>query len=156
MTLTELRKYLIETAVRRYNEQFLTNHKPEEFDIVTIQHKRYKYAFEIFTIRDDDSLRLRMYLEPSVSTQVGLYRILEHANGWTGNGDEVYVTYGTIGSDAFTFRNNLVRRVIDFSPKSIDSLFILLMEDDQPFILEQGNSEYLHMEEATAGGLYPN
>ena len=102
MTLTELRTYLIELAIKTYNNQYFLDRKYEDFDIVTINHKNFKYAFEVFAKAKEDPLKFRMYLDSDLNTQLGLYKIFEHANGWVGNGDEVYVAIGTLSKDIYS------------------------------------------------------
>ena len=102
MTLTELRTYLIELAIKTYNNQYLLDRKYEDFDIITISHKNFKYAFEVFAKAKEDPLKFRMYLDSDLNTQLGLYKIFEHANGWVGNGDEVYVAIGTLSKDIYS------------------------------------------------------
>lgn len=102
MTLTELRTYLIELAIKTYNNQYFLDRKYEDFDIVTISHKNFKYAFEVFAKAKEDPLKFRMYLDSDLNTQLGLYKIFEHANGWVGNGDEVYVAIGTLSKDIYS------------------------------------------------------
>lgn len=102
MTLTELRSHLIELAIKTYNNQYFLNRKYEDFDIVTINHKNFKYAFEVFAKAEEDPLKFRMYLDSNLNTQLGLYKIFEHANGWVGNGDEVYVAIGTLSKDIYS------------------------------------------------------
>lgn len=153
MNLKETKEFLIGLALRGYNEQFQTKYKTSDFDVVSIRHKLYKYSFEVFTKRDDDSLRLRMYLEPGAKTSIGLFRMYEHEQGWIGTGDEVFVTYGNLGSDFFAYCNNSIRRLVDLSSTDYQNMAVALLEDGTPLLLE--DNSYLHLEIATAGGLYP-
>ena len=151
--LEKTKRLLIELALGRYNEQFQTKYVPEDFDIVTIEHVQYEYAFEIFTIKDNDSFRLRLYLKPSLYTNISLFRLYEQNSGWIGNGDEVYVSYGTIGDEFFAATNNAVKRLIKFGSASTEKLAILLCENGLPLVLE--DNSYIYLEQAVAGGLYP-
>lgn len=149
------REFLIKATLRAFNEQYHRDYKYEDFDIVSIHHTYYKYAYEVYTIRDDDNVRLRLYFSLGPVTRIGRFKLHEATQTHLGNGDEIYASYGVIGDDFFAYSHSIgkITRDVNFLPADFEQMAVVKLESGFPLLLEDGS--YLHLEIATAGGLYP-
>lgn len=91
-------QYLINLAVEKYNLELKENKDPSDFNIRPIPlNIRTNLACEVFTKREDDFLRLRLYLVFSDITQLIPYKVeVDRSDSISDLTDEVYVTTGDI------------------------------------------------------------
>jgi hypothetical protein len=95
------KQFIIQLAVDQFNAQYNRSMLHTDFDARSIEPNQFSIlAYEVFTVRLDDYVRLRMYLEYGPYDNLGPYRL--EVDGSTGGvgvlGDEVYVTSGQVDS----------------------------------------------------------
>lgn len=156
--MEELKRYLIELALRTYNLQFKAKYKVEDFDISIISHDYSTYAFNIYTKDLNDFFRLNTYYTVGRYTMLGNFRLQEIKYNHTGNNDEVFVAHGYLGDDFFTIYKNDVRRMIAWENSRYRLLGIYLLENGEPLLYEDitADNGYVFMEEALEDGYMPN
>lgn len=89
--------FIISMALDKYNSQFGTKFQAKNFEIFSIDPNiYYEKAYEIYSTRVDDYLRLRVYFNISDKDFLGPYRLEVTGPAQTaGLGDEVFVAIGT-------------------------------------------------------------
>lgn len=133
------REFLIEFGIQQFNTQFNTRLERGGCDLKSIA-KRYgaDYSYEIFTLRGDDHLRIRLHLTTGVTDNIQPFRLeVDGSPDGAGNGsDEVFVTSGTI--DNFYRDSGMYK----FDSINVDEtrLNVLLTEDNQAVLLENGET----------------
>ena len=92
------RRFLIQLAVYAFNQQYNRDLKVHDCDIKSIPPNQFStIAYEVFTVRLDDYVRLRLYLEYGDYDNLGRYRLeVDGTDGLGILGDEVYVTSGFV------------------------------------------------------------
>lgn len=121
-------------AVTRYNEQFGTKFNPADFDVFSIQPAYSNtHGYEIYTERNDDSLRLHLYFNIGQKDDFMPYRLENDLQDIKGElGDEVFVTIGLVDRYYIESRQAL----FGWIDRSFDELPILLQENGEPLLTE--------------------
>ena len=90
--------FLTRMALQAYNTQFGRNIRPEDCTIRSIKpHYSRTLGYEISTKRQDDFLRIKVFLDIGRGDQVHQYRVENDAIVREGNlEDEVFVAVGTV------------------------------------------------------------
>jgi len=137
------REFLISLAINRFNLQFNRTFQISDFDVKSIQ-PAYKCSrgYEVYSVRFDDFLRLRVYFNFGNGTSLGPYRLetdITHAVGVLG--DEVFVSFGEIDSD---FKNLDIFKFQD-SDIDVTRYQILIAENNEAILTEDG--EYILLED---------
>ena len=129
--------YIKELTLKFFNSQFNRQLRPVDFSITCIAKKQdYFLAFEVFTLRTDDFLRMRVYLQMGSSDNLQPFK-LEVSSPYYNNSaeDEVWITLGSLDvyhlESGFLKENNLLK-----CPGIIDN--ILLLEDGTGILTEDG------------------
>lgn len=138
--LTE-EQFLIQFAVKKYNEQFKKSFDPSVFEVRSIP-VRYgcESSYEVSTSRLDDNLRLHIHIRFEGTDGLKPYRLevdsilsqLPNSEGTLN--DEVFVALGTI--DRY-YKNNGIYRFRPIGETQNQGNFLLL-ENGQPILLEDG------------------
>lgn len=130
-------------ALRFFGVQFNKQLNPADFAIICVPKKAdYPLAFEIFTTRIDDFLRLRVYLQITSSDNFQPFK-LEVTTPYVNNSpeDEVWVTLGSL--DKYHIESGYLKEDgLYRCPDMVDN--ILLMEDGNAILAEDGS--YILME----------
>lgn len=90
--------FIIQLALSSFNNQYNRNILITDCDAKSILPNQYStIAYEVFSVRLDDYVRLRMYLDFGTTDNLGRYRLeVDGSEGVGILGDEVYVTTGFI------------------------------------------------------------
>jgi hypothetical protein len=135
--------FLITLAVNAFNEQYQKSFTPSDFCIFSITPAPgFDLGYEVVTIRDGDSVRLRIYLILGRFDTLSPYRIEVNYPSHTAQlGDEVYVALGEI--DKFYQDSGLYK----FHTINTCGLMLNLLTDEtgDPFVDESG--EYFVIED---------
>lgn len=129
------KQFLITMAIRRYNEQYGRDIRPEDCDVRSIPtRQRYDRSYEIRTNRGDDFVQIHIHIEFGDIDALRPYRLETEGHGLGNLEDEVFVATGKI--DRY-YKN---QGVYKFRPLEYDDylLNILLMEDGTPLLMESG------------------
>lgn len=136
--------FLVRFAVRKFNEQFNKKFDYTHFAVKQIDKgTRHHQAYELFTVRQDDYLRLRIYIRFDRFDELKNYRIELEENLYnpTGNEDEVHVAEGTI---AKSWIDNGIYRFRDMTEVNVPGDFIL---DENMFQLMTEDGELISLED---------
>jgi hypothetical protein len=143
----DVKRFIVELAVSAYNMQYKTKFNYNDFDVYTIPvNPNSRCAFEIYTTRFDDNLRLRLYANFGVISYVGKYTLKEDKDGHPGSGDELFVADAMIDNEFFYLNNNQIRQSGCSMTVDVNRLDILLQENGSPLLLE--DNDYILLEEA--------
>lgn len=136
------KQFIIQFALQRFNKQYKRKLKLKDFDAKSIPPNRFsQLAYEIFSVRLDDYVRLRLYLNFHRYDNVGPYRLeVDGTEGVGVLGDEVYVCHGTI--DRFYVESGTYKFAV--LEQDITLWNLLLTEDGDGLITEDG--EYILLE----------
>lgn len=131
------KQFIIQFALHRFNRQYNRKLKLQDFDAKSITPNRHsQLAYEIFSVRLDDYVRLRMYLSYHRYDQIGPYRLEVDGSLGTGVlGDEVYVCQGTI--DRFYIESGTYKFAV--LEEDITLWNLTLSEDGDGLITEGGD-----------------
>jgi len=139
MSLKNNDKSFIERlAVDEFNRQYNRDLTPEEVDTRSIEAGEYAdVGYEIFTIAEGDSLRLRIRLTiDNDEAYIGKYR-LETAttDPLTGHKDHVYTALGKLD------QHYVWTDLLNLKPLTLhdDLEFVILLENNDPLLTESGN-----------------
>ena len=145
--MDEEKLYIANLAVMKYNEQYGFNYDYRNFEVVSIPpNTNTDFAFEIYTRRFDDYLRLRVYFTIGNYFFISPYRIYDQPNTNTGIGDEIFVT-DSVADDVFlSLTNNLIRQSSPNLTEDASLLPIIIQEENGlPILMESG--DYILREE---------
>lgn len=137
------REFLIQLAVNTFNAQYGKHIEAINCDIKSITPNLFStLAYEVYTVRMDDFVRLRMYLEFNNYDDLGRYRLeVDGSSGVGILGDEVYVASGYV--DSYYRDSGLYK--FGWLDVDIATWGILLAEDDVVLITED-IGDYLILE----------
>jgi hypothetical protein len=127
-------------ALTLFNNQFNRNLRVTDFDMICIAKKAdYPIAFEAYTTRADDFLRLRIYLKIGKADNLLPFKLEVNAPYHNATSeDEVWVTLGTL--DVYHLESGYLKEQFLYDcPEQMMSL--ILAEDGTPILGENG--EYL-------------
>lgn len=129
-------EFLINLAVSEYNDQYGAAFKPKDFDIKSLRPSvNFDKGYEIYTVRTDDFLRLRMYFAFGNRTDFGPFKLEVDGKKFVAElGDEVFVTLGSV-EDYYKNEGIYKFRWIGENP---GGLFILADQDKAPIVLANG------------------
>ncbi len=136
------KQFIIQFALQKFNEQYQRSIKVEDCDARSIQPNRFSVqAYEIFSVRLDDFLRLRLYINLSKVDKLGRYRLeVDGSEGVNRLGDEVYVATGTL--DRYYYESGLYK--FPWLDEDVTLWNLSLSEEGVGLITEQG--EYIVLE----------
>lgn len=144
-TVLAEKEFLMALALSTFNSQFNRAMKVDDCDIKTITPAYgFKYGYEINTVRLDDFLRMRIYLNVGDTDALGNYTLNMDEGITDGKGtliDEVWVANGTVDRfwiDSYQYRFVTTLYIDDAR------IAILLTEDNQALLTESG--EYILLE----------
>lgn len=129
--------YIIQQAVNNFNQQFGKSFDPSTFAIEVIEKRADgNFAFEVYTLRSDDQLRLRLYYTITDTDSVGKYRLETRTpHSLIPESIEVYSALATL--DNFHLENRTFNlEPFLSSPSQVD---FLIQPINQPFLLENGS-----------------
>ena len=131
------REFIIALAVNAFNQQYNASLLVENFDVKSIQPNQFTtLAYEVYTVRFDDFVRLRLYLNFDQYDSIGNYRL--EVDGSEGIGvlvDEVYVATGIV--DRFYKESGLYK--FNWLGQDITSWDIFLTENEEALLTEIGD-----------------
>lgn len=130
-------EYIVKQAVSNFNNQFGKNFDPATFGIEAIQKRLDgNFAFEVYTLRADDQLRLRLYFTIANEDWVGRFRLeTREPHSLIPENIEVYSALATL--DNFHLENKTFSLEPFISaPSQVD---FLIHPSNQPFLLENGS-----------------
>lgn len=137
------REFLIQLAVNAFNAQYGKHIEAINCDIKSIQPNQFStLAYEVYTVRMDDFVRLRMYLEFNNYDSLGRYRL--EVDGSAGTGvltDEVYVVSGYV--DSYYRDSGLYK--FGWLGVDITTWGIIMVEDDVALVTED-TGDYIILE----------
>jgi hypothetical protein len=138
--MSEMKSFIKTLVVNAYNSQRSKTMLSSDFDVKAIQkNQNSDCAFEVFTQREDDWLRLRIYATFSSVNLIGPFRVEEEEDiAHTGSGDEVLVADAFLDKEFFYNDNNYIRRLVEVEGMNIGDA--LLLESGEPFLLEDGTT----------------
>lgn len=130
--------FIKELALKFFKNQFNKNIDPAECGIICIDKKpEYPIAFEIYTIRADDFMRIRIYLQLGKSDNLQPYKLEVSAPYHNLSAqDEVWVTLGTF--DKYHIESGFLKETMLYHCPQ-QSLNILLAENGEPIYAEDGS-----------------
>lgn len=142
--LTE-REFLIQLALGQYNQQYGRNFQAADFDIMSIdQRVNFDLSYEIFTVRLDDHLRLRVHLLLSDGDGLGPYRVeSDGTDGVQTLTDEIFVALGRV--DQY-YKDSGVYK---FNPIYPDEALLPVIHDEHWQPIQDESGEYI-LEETAA------
>lgn len=137
------REFLIFLAIQQYNYQYNMHLTIADCDVMSIQPGvGSELGYEVTTVRLDDYVRLRIYLNIEDRDMLAPYTLDNSEGTATAKlGDEVFVAYGKVDR-CHIYDNNYKFRWLG---NDIGRLNILLTEDGAPLITEDGG--YLLLED---------
>lgn len=130
-------EFLINLAIKRFNEQHHKNLNPNGFNIRSIEARNYhKIGYEITSNIETDFLIIRIYLNIGSVDKLSNYSldVLPNTTIKGELGDEVYVAHGTI--DRYYLENNIYSFGIIENFVSSNSI---TTEDGNAIITEEGD-----------------
>lgn len=135
------REFIIQLAVNSFNAQYNASIRLSECDAKSIQPNGYSaIAYEVYTVRQDDNVRIRLYLNFGHHDRMGEYRLEVDGSDAVGRlGDEVYVALGFV--DVFYRDSGLYK--FHWMGVDLTSWNIFITEDGQPFINEETGEYFL-------------
>lgn len=144
------RNFVIRLAVDAFNHQFGYNFNHGAFDLISIDTESQTHcAFEVYTTRFDDQLRLRCYANLGSKNHVGQYVLKENDDPTIGNpGDQVptvFVANMELDQEFLHLNNNFIRKSGCQFDVDLMRLMILLKESQEAFTMEDGS--YVLLEE---------
>ena len=130
------RDFLINLALGSYNSQYGQTFDSAYFDVFSIQPQvGYNVAYEIYSVRQDDFLRLRVYFAFTNSDGLENYRLeVDNSNYDNELGNEIFVAYGTI--DSYYKENGIYK--FGWLGQDETRWGAILLEDDTSILLENG------------------
>lgn len=136
------KQFIIQFALQKFNHQYNRSIKVEDCDAKSIQPNRFSVqAYEIFSVRLDDFLRLRLYINLSKVDKLGSYRLeVDGSEAVNQLGDEVYVATGTL--DRYYYESGLYK--FPWLGEDVTLWNLSLSEEGDGLITEQG--EYIVLE----------
>lgn len=131
------KQFIIQFALQRFNQQYNRQLQVIDFDAKSITpNYTSQLAYEVFSVRLDDYVRLRMYLTYHTYDNIGPYRLEVDGSLGTGVlGDEVYVCQGTI--DRFYVESGTYKFAV--LEEDITLWNLTLSEDGDGLITEGGD-----------------
>ena len=129
--------YVIKQAVDAFNRQFSRTVDPATFAIEVLERRHDgNFAFEVYTLRADDQLRLRLYFTIANEDWVGRFRLeTRDPHSLIPESIEVYSALATL--DNFHLENKTFSLEPFISaPSQVD---FLIHPSNQPFLLENGS-----------------
>lgn len=131
------KQFIIQFAIQRFNRQYKRKLRIQDFDAKSIPPNRFsEKAYEVFSVRLDDYIRLRIYLTFSKHDKTGPYRLEVDGSEGTGVlGDEVYVCQGTV--DRYYLESGLYK--FDALEEDVTLWNLALSEGDDALITETGD-----------------
>lgn len=129
--------YIKEMVLRSFSVQFNRQLNAADFGLICIPKKsEYVLAFEIFTLRVDDFLRIRVYLQLGGKDDLQPFKLeVSGVNRSNSAEDEVWVTLGSFDiyhlESGFMNENELFK-----CPDQISN--VLLLEDGGYILTEDG------------------
>lgn len=129
--------YIIQQAVNNFNQQFGKSFDPATFAIEAIEKRADgNFAFEVYTLRSDDQLRLRLYYTIGDGDWVGKYRLeTRNPHNLVAESIEVYSALASL--DNFHLENSTFSLEPFLSaPSQVD---FLIQPINQPYLLENGS-----------------
>lgn len=124
-------------ALQLFNNQYRKNLQLADFDMICISKKPdYPIAFEAYTTRTDDFLRLRIYLHIGKADDLQPFKLEVNAPYHNSSSqDEVYVTLGSL--DIYHLESGYLKEEFLYNcPEQMMSL--ILAEDGSPILAEDG------------------
>ena len=136
--MSSTKNFIKTLVVNAYNSQRGRNMSSNDFDMKAIpRNQNSDCAFEVFTSKEDDWLRLRIYASFSSVNLIGPFRIEEEQiASKIGPGDEVLVADAFLDREFFYNDNNYIRRLVEVEGMDIGDA--LLLESGEPFLMEDG------------------
>lgn len=135
------REFIINLAINAFNLQYSRNINPKECDAYSIpKNKTSRMAYEVYTLRTDDAVRMRIYLNFGKHDGLSPFRLeTDNQNIVNALGDEVYVSSGYV--DKFYYDN----RIYKFSTMEQDpsAMNIITSLTGTPFVTFEG--EYINI-----------
>lgn len=138
--MSTMKSFIKTLVVNAYNAQRGRVMSSDEFDMKAIpRNQNSDCAFEVFTSKEDDWLRLRIYASFSSVNLIGPFRIEEEQSiSKVGAGDEVLVADAFLDKEFFYNDNNYIRRLVEVEGMDIGDA--LLLESGEAFLLEDGRT----------------
>jgi len=138
------KQFIIQLAVAKFNQQYNRSLDYSDFDAMSIPNNIYSnLAYEVFSVRMDDYVRLRMYLTFDNVDILPNYRLeVDNTTVIGALGDEVFVTFGTI--DRYYRDSGLYKFQTMYKDETLWDILIcendevLSLESDEMIILEDG------------------
>ncbi len=130
------KEYLISLALLYFNQQIGTSIQVRDCDVRSIPTSSdYDRSYEIWTIRTDDHLRLRIHMRFAHEDSLGRFRLESDGSTYIGTlGDEVYITTGTI--DRYYVQEGIYR--FNTLTDDVAKMGVLLIEEGYALATEQG------------------
>ena len=137
------REFLIFLAIQQYNYQYNMSLSVAGCDVRSIVPGiGSELGYEVTTVRLDDFVRLRIYLNIEDRDQLAPYTLDNSEGTATAKlGDEVFVAYGKVDRNHIYDDNYKFR----WLGNDLSRLKILMTEDDTPLITEDG--DYILLED---------
>lgn len=128
------REFIIQLAVNSFNQQYGRNVQFTDCDVKSILPNQFSlFAYEIFTVRFDDFVRMRLYLDFGNYDVIGNYRLEVDGSAGVGVlGDEVYVASGFV--DRYYKESGLYK--FNWMGEDQSTWDIFLMENGDSFVTE--------------------
>lgn len=136
------KEFIIQFAIRHFNQQYHHNLLVADCDAKSIQPNQFSsHAYEVFSVRLDDYVRMRLYLSFSTFDNLGPYRLeVDGSEAVNQLGDEVYVCSGTI--DRYYYESGMYK--FPWLNEDVALWNLLLNEDGDALLTESG--EYILLE----------
>ena len=129
--LLKIARYVLDT----FNTENFMNLVPEDFQYRSVKPRPFTdCGFEMETLRDDDYLRIRVYIKKSHGLNITSFKSEVEANN-DGGLDETIFVYA-VEFDPDTFFGLMVRANLDFCDDYL-SIDALLTEDGVPILTEE-------------------
>lgn len=133
--------FLVSYAVNKFNQQFNKRFDYKGFAVHQIEEgSRHHRAYELYTLKDNDYLRLRIYIRFGRFDDLKNYRVEVEENLYNPSGleDEVHVAEGTISK---SWIDNGIYRFRKMTDVSVPGDYILsetgvhIFDEDGDYIL---------------------